>query len=68
MRGWLEGIAEPWHRVGMGAASLGRFGVLTGEELPLSHPPLLDPAASPARADQPAMRLAAGLRRALEEA
>lgn len=68
VRRWLEGIAEPWHRVGMGSASLSRFGVLTGEELPLSHPPLLDPDASPARADQPAMRLAAGLRRALEEA
>ncbi|WP_137826074.1 hypothetical protein [Brevibacterium sp. 2SA] len=67
VRQWLDRIAEPWQRVGMGAASLADFGVLTGEELPLGHPPLLAPAATPERADEPAMRLAAGLRRALTE-
>lgn len=68
VRAWYERISQPWMRVGMSARSLSGFGVLAGDELPLGHPPLLDPAVVPAAADEGAMRIAAGLRRALEDA
>lgn len=68
VRAWYERISRPWTRVGMSPRSLSGFGVLTGEELPLGHPPLLDPAIAPATADAGAMRIAAGVRRALEDA
>ncbi len=69
---WRQRLVEPWTRIGMGVRTLREFGVLAGEELPLSHPPFL-PETDSARADSGAglsrghMMIAAGLRRALEE-
>ena len=53
---WLNRIVTPWTRIGMGTATLRDFGVLAGEELPMTHPPLLtsvgvDGAADPAGSD-----------------
>ncbi|RBP68003.1 hypothetical protein DFO66_101227 [Brevibacterium sanguinis] len=43
---WRARLVEPWTRIGMGARTLREFGVLAGEELPLSHPPFLPVAGS----------------------
>lgn len=65
---WLERIVEPWTRIGMGASTLHQFGVLAGEELPMSYPPLLNAAGQGTKNDSMGtMMIAAGLRRAFEE-
>ena len=65
---WLERIIEPWTRIGMGSSSLRKFGVLAGEELPMSYPPLLHTSGQGTKNDSMGtMMIAAGLRRAFEE-
>ena len=44
---WLKRIEEPWRRIGMGASTLRDFGVLAGEELPMTYPPLLTSVGAP---------------------
>lgn len=79
---WLDRMRTPWTRIGMNASTLADFGIVAGEELPLGYPPLLETGAE-AEADtaeqhsaesetttdrgRGTMRIAAGLRRALEE-
>ncbi|MGO2816603.1 MAG: hypothetical protein ACTIA4_00875, partial [Brevibacterium aurantiacum] len=69
---WLNRIMTPWNRIGMSTTSLRDFGVLAGEELPLTYPPLLssvegDTADGAKNISTGTMMIAAGLRRAFEE-
>lgn len=66
---WLNQIMTPWNRIGMGANSLRDFGVLAGEELPMTHPPLLTSVEGDGAKNisTGTMMIAAGLRRAFEE-
>ncbi len=69
---WLNRIMTPWNRIGMSATSLRDFGVLAGEELPMTYPPLLssvegDTADGAKNISTGTMMIAAGLRRAFEE-
>ena len=65
---WCERIRTPWTRIGMGPKSLRDFGIITGPELPMSHPPLFEAANQPSpEHNRATMTIAAGLRRALEE-
>ncbi|GAA1531577.1 MULTISPECIES: hypothetical protein [Brevibacterium] len=66
---WLNRIMTPWNRIGMGAKSLRDFGVLAGEELPMTYPPLLSSVDEDGAENisKGTMMIAAGLRRAFEE-
>ena len=66
---WLNRIMTPWNRIGMSAKSLRDFGVLAGEELPMTYPPLLTSVEGDGAKNisTGTMMIAAGLRRAFEE-
>lgn len=66
---WLNRIMTPWNRIGMSTTSLRDFGVLAGEELPMTYPPLLTSVDGDGAKNisTGTMMIAAGLRRAFEE-
>lgn len=66
---WLDRIMTPWNRIGMSTTSLREFGVLAGEELPMTYPPLLTSVEGEGAKNisTGTMMIAAGLRRAFEE-
>ncbi len=66
---WLNRIMTPWNRIGMSTRSLRDFGVLAGEELPMTYPPLLTSVDGDGAENisTGTMMIAAGLRRAFEE-
>lgn len=66
---WLNRIMTPWNRIGMSTTSLRDFGVLAGDELPMTYPPLLTPVDGDGAENisTGTMMIAAGLRRAFEE-